>query len=138
VARDPRRTARKLAIHIPPRIAQRFERDISRGPSFFVFPASSWSWECSWWRAGVWRRGSLSEGDMVCRGSIMQDGDCGSPASELFSGPEFARLPRRRLSLSLMTLRFCHHIVTILPLVLSQNQQRRSAPQMRMYAQDQD
>ena len=36
-----RRTARKFAIQMPPIMAQRFERDISRGPSLFPFFAES-------------------------------------------------------------------------------------------------
>lgn len=59
-----RRTPRKFAIQIPPKIAHRFAGDISNGPSFFSFLSSSKFWTFAWCCEGVARSVSLSE-DMV-------------------------------------------------------------------------
>ena len=65
------RTQRKFAIHIPPKIADRFERDTTSGPNLFVSPVSSrfrtFTWDCE----GVSRSGSLSE-DIVVREQVMR------------------------------------------------------------------
>ena len=61
------RTPRKFAIQMPARIAYRFERDISNGPSlpslFISPPFCVFAWGCE----GVVRSGSLSE-DMAVWG----------------------------------------------------------------------
>ena len=56
-----RRTPRKFAIHIPLKIAHRFERDISSGPSFSSPLPPSRSCTFAWSCEGVGRSGSLSD-----------------------------------------------------------------------------
>ena len=56
-----RRTPRKVAIHMPPKMAHRFERDISNGLSFFASPSPSGLWTSSSCCEGVTRSGSLSD-----------------------------------------------------------------------------
>ena len=62
-----RRTPRKLAIQIPAKIARRFERDISSGPTTLSFPTSSTFCTFAWYCEGVGRSESLSE-DMAVGG----------------------------------------------------------------------
>ena len=56
-----RRTPRKFAIHMPPKIAHRFERDISNGPRAFTSLTSSRFCPFAWCCEGVTRSGSLSD-----------------------------------------------------------------------------
>ena len=55
------RTQRKSAIQMPTKIAYRFERDISNGPSFLSFLVSSSFCALVWPCEGVVRSGFLSE-----------------------------------------------------------------------------